>query len=92
MYNIFINIKHPIYSLYELVYGRGNYFHLKNFRHFVQKKYISISTVLSDSYIHPSYCTHMNLPVTVDALDLGVDRHELGLEELSLSKLARSLF
>ena len=34
----------------------------------------------------------MHLPVTVDALDLGVDRQELGLEGLSLSKLARSLF
>ena len=58
----------------------------------MQKNYIKIFTVLSDSYIHPSYCIHMNLPVTVDALDLGVDRHELGLEELSLSRLARSLF
>ena len=44
------------------------------------------------SYANESYAVYMYLPVTVDALDLGVDRYELGLEELSLSKLASSLF
>ena len=34
----------------------------------------------------------MDLPVAADVLDRGVERDELGLEELSLSKLVRSLF